>query len=136
MDGNAIENNCLGFIIPKDKVNRDNKYFDLSHIYYSMNNDYYLRKTNVDKIIKIRRKNNCWICEGYLEVEFEYVPEKPLIDPNNHLVKIHFDFDGYKPFDMLYNGNKYQIIRMCPPGEVKYFFTVDPPAILAEYSAN
>ena len=132
VDGNSMEINCLGFITPKEKVNRDNKYFASSHIYYGMNKDYWLRKTNVDTIRKIRGKNNCWICEGYREVEFEFVPEQPITDPNNHLVKLHLDFDDYKPFDMLYNGNKYQIIRMCPPGEVNYFFTVDTVPVKKE----
>ena len=125
VDGNAMEINCLGFINPKEKLNRDKKYFALSHIYYGMNKDYNLRKTNVDLVRKIRGKDNCWICEGFREVEFEFIPEEPISDPINHLVKLHLDFDGYRPFDMLYNGNKYQIIRMCPPGEVKFFFTVD-----------
>ena len=125
VDGNAMEINCLGFINPKEKINRNKKYFALSHIYYGMNKDYNLRKTNVDLVRKIRGKNNCWICEGFREVEFEFIPEEPISDPNNHLVKLHLDFDGYRPFDMFYNGNKYQIIRMCPPGEVHYFFTVD-----------
>ena len=36
---------------------------------------------------------------------------------------------------MIYNGTKYQIIRMCPPGEVKYFFTFDTRPVTKE-SAN
>ena len=35
---------------------------------------------------------------------------------------------------MIYNGSKYQIIRMCPPGEVKYFFTVDTKQVKKENS--
>ena len=85
--------------------------------------------------MKIRGRNNCWICEGFREIQFEFTPEEPIPDPGNHLVKIHLDFDGYKPFDMIYNGTKYQIIRMCPPGEVKYFFTFDTKPVTKE-SAN
>ena len=125
VDGNAMDIDCLGFISPIEKVDRDPKYFCSSHISYGMNKDYNLRKTKVDPVRKIRGRNNCWICEGYREIEFEYIPEEPIGDPNSHLVKLHLDFDGYKPFDMIYNGNKYQIIRMCPPGEVNFFFTVD-----------
>ena len=47
------------------------------------------------------------------------------MDPNDHLVKLHLSFDDYKPFDMICNGSSFQIVRMCPPGEIKYFFTVD-----------
>ena len=134
LDGNSMEINCLGFINAKEKLNRDKKYYADSHIYYGMNKDYTLRKTNVDLVRKIRGKNNCWICEGFREIQFEYVPEKPIEgDPNDHLVKLHLDFDGYKPFDMIYNGSKYQIIRMCPPGEVHYFFTVDTIPVKTEH---
>ena len=132
VDGNAMEINCLGFINPKEKLNLDGKYFASSHIYYGMNKDYNLRKTNVDLVRKIRGKNNCWICEGFREVQFEYVPDIPIKDPNDHLVKLHLDFDGYRPFDMIFNGTKYQIIRMCPPGDVNYFFTVDTKPVKTE----
>ena len=134
LEGNLMEINCLGFITPKEKEkkNQEKKLFAYSHINYDMNLDYDLRKTKIDSVRKIRGKNNCWICEGFREVQFEYIPEEPIIDPNNHLVKLHLDFDDYKPFDMLYNGSKYQIIRMCPPGEVKYFFTVDTRPVKKE----
>ena len=132
VDGNAMEINCLGFISPKEKVKRDEKYFASSHIFYAMNKNIDLRKSTIEKIRKIRGKNNCWICEGFREIQFEYIPEEPINDPTNHLVKLHLDFDDYKPFDMIYNGSKYQIIRMCPPGEVKYFFTVDTEPVKKE----
>ena len=136
VDGNAMEINGLGFISPKEKLSRDEKYFASSHIFYGMNKDYNLRKTNVDLVRKIRGKNNCWICEGFREIQFEYVPDVPISDPNNHLVKLHLDFDGYRPFDMIFNGTKYQIIRMCPPGDVNYFFTVDTKPVKKEASSG
>ena len=134
LEGNLMDINCLGFIIPKEKEkkNQDKKYFSRSHINYDMNRDYDIRKTKIDSVRKIRGKSNCWICEGFREVQFEYIPEEPITDINNHLVKLHLDFDDYKPFDMLYNGSKFQIIRMCPPGEVKYFFTVDTKPVKKE----
>ena len=136
LEGNLMNINCLGFITPKEKEkkNQDKQYFAYSHINYDMEHDYDLRKSKIDSIKKIRGKNNCWICEGFREVQFEYIPEEPITDPNNHLVKLHLDFDDYKPFDMIYNGSKYQIIRMCPPGEVKYFFTVDTKPVKKESS--
>ena len=134
VEGNLMDINCLGFITPKEKEkkNKDTKYFAHSHINYDMNRDYALRKTKIDSLRQIRGKNNCWICEGFREVQFEYMPEEPILDPNNHLVKLHLDFDDYKPFDMIYNGTKYQIIRMCPPGEIKFFFTVDTKPVTKE----
>ena len=137
LDGNSMEINCLGFINAQEKLNREKKYYADSHIYYGMNKDYTLRKTNVDLVRKIRGKNNCWICEGFREIQFEYIPEKPIEgDPNDHLVKLHLDFDDYKPFDMIYNGSKYQIIRMCPPGEIHYFFTIDTIPVKSEHSSG
>ena len=134
LEGNLMDINCLGFIIPKEKEkkNNDKKFFSNNHINYDMNLDYDLRKTKINPLRKIRGKSNCWICEGFREVQFEYIPEEPIRDPDNHLVKLHLDFDDYKPFDMIYNGSKYQIIRMCPPGEVKYFFTVDTKPVKHE----
>ena len=136
LEGNLMDINCLGFIIPKEKEkkHREKNYFPKSHIFYEMDKDYDLRKTRIDQVRKIRGKSNCWICEGFREVQFEFIPEEPILDPNNHLVKIHLDFDDYKPFDMIYNGSKYQIIRMCPPGEVKYFFTIDTKPVEKENS--
>ena len=136
LDGNSMEINCLGFIYPKEKLNRNQKYFASSHIYYGMNKDYNLRKTNIELVRKIRGKNNCWICEGFREVQFEFIPEEPIGDPNNHLVKLHLDFDDYRPFDMIFNGTKYQIIRMCPPGDVHYFFTVDTIPVKKEATSG
>ena len=124
VDGNCMEINCLGFISPIEKL-KNNKYFSESQIYYGMNKGYDLRKTCVENIRKIRGKNNCWICEGFREIKFEYIPEEPIMDPNNHLVKLHLNFDNYRPFDMICNGSSFQIVRMCPPGDIHYFFTVD-----------
>ena len=124
VDGNCLEINCLGFLSPVEKL-KNNKYFSESQIYYGMNKNYELRKTGIEKVRKIRGKNNCWICEGFREIKFEYIPKEPIEDPNNHLVKLHLNFDDYKPFDMICNGSSFQIVRMCPPGEINYFFTVD-----------
>ena len=124
VDGNCMEINCLGFITPIEKLKND-KYFSESQIYYGINKGYELRKTGVELVRKIRGKNNCWICEGFREIKFEYIPKEPILDPNNHLVKLHLNFDDYRPFDMICNGSSFQIVRMCPPGEINYFFTVD-----------
>ena len=125
VDGNAMEIDCLGFITPIEKDLKNKKYYSESQIYYGINKEYELRKTAVDTVRKIRGKNNCWICEGFREIQFEFIPEEPIVDPNNHLVKLHLNFDNYRPFDMICNGDKFQIVRMCPPGEIHYFYTVD-----------
>ena len=40
-----------------------------------INKTYKSRKKTINKVRKIRSKNNCLICDGFLEIEFEYVPE-------------------------------------------------------------
>ena len=124
VDGNCMEINCLGFISPLEEI-KNERYFSESQIYYGLNRDYALRKTSIEKVRKIRGKNNCWICEGFREVKFEFIPEEPIMEPNDHLVKIHLSFDDYRPFDMICYGSSFKIVRMCPPGDIYYFFTVD-----------
>ena len=135
VDGNCMEINCLGFISPIEKLKND-KYFSESQIYYGINKGYELRKTGVETVRKIRGKNNCWICEGFREIKFEYIPKEPILDPNNHLVKLHLNFDDYRPFDMICSGNSFQIVRMCPPGEINYFFTVDSIPVKTQASTG
>ena len=130
LDGNEMEINELGFINPIEKGTKNKAYFPDSQITYSIDKDYKLRKTTIDTIRKIRSKNNCWICDGFREIEFEYIPEVPIDDPNNYLVKIHLNFDGYKAFDMIYNDGKYHMARMCPPGEIDYFFTMNTEPVV------
>ena len=129
VDGNEMAINELGFIIPIAKNKKDEKYFSGSQITYNIDKKYSLRKSTIDNVSKIRRKNNCWICDGFREYEFEYFPEEPIADPNNHIVKIHLNFDDYKPFDMIYADGRYHMARMCPPGEIRYFLTFDTEVI-------
>ena len=132
LDGNEMEINALGFIIPIEKNSKGNKYFSESQITYGINNNYSLRKTSIEAIRRIRNKNNCWICDGFREIEFEFKFKVKKENPNNHIVKIHLSFDEYKPFDMIYNEGVYHMARMCPPGNIHYFFTCDTEVIKPE----
>ena len=138
IDGNEMEINELGFLTPIEKNSKNINFFSGSQISYNIDKKYSLRKTSIDSIRKIRCKNKCWICDGFREVEFEYIPEKPIENPNHHIVKIHLNFDDYKPFDMIYNEGKYHMARMCPPGEINYFFTMDTEPIKTQgnYGTN
>ena len=129
LDGNEMEINELGFIIPISKNNKAENYFSESQITYGLDKNYSLRKTSIEAIRKIRNKNNCWICDGFREIEFEFKFKKKMENPMNHIIKIHLNFDDYKPFDMIYNEGVYHMARMCPPGNISYFFTCDTEVI-------
>ena len=87
LDGNEMEINELGFIIPIEKNSKGNKYFSESQITYGINKNYSLRKTSIETIRKIRNKNNCWICDGFREVEFEFKFKKKWKIPVTILLK-------------------------------------------------
>ena len=123
VDGNEMNIDALGFLHPL--YSKEDTFFANSQLSYPLSKSYNLRKTHIDKVRNLRGLNKCWICDGYKEIEFNFIPKEPILDTNNHIVKIHLNFDDYKPFDMLCLGSKYQIVRMCPPGEIHYFFTVD-----------
>ena len=131
INGNEMKINSLGFITAIDKNKRNESFYSKSHIYNNLETNSNLMKSNIENIRKIRSRNNCWICEGWREIEFIFKPKIPIKDPQFHLVKIHFNFDDFEPYDMIGNGLKYNIYRMCPPGNIFYFFSVD--SIPVEY---
>lgn len=127
VDGNEMEIDELGFIHPLKKLLKDENYYANSQIYYNINpeNNGFLRTTN-DKIRRIRAKNNCWICEGWREIPFIYRPEKHMKNNlDKYLIKLHLNFENWKPYDTILKDGIFKTIRMCPPGEIYYFFTVD-----------
>ena len=117
--------NSLGFIIPSDKFSKTKSFYSKIHIFNYIDSNLELSKSNIEKIKKIRNRNKCWICEGWREVEFIFKPKEHILDPQFHLVKIHLNFENFKPYDMIGNGIKYTIIRMCPPGNILYFYSID-----------
>lgn len=64
-----------------------------------------------------RAVSNCWICERWSLVTFEWTGEKQ--DP----VYLHLSFDDFDG-DLL-SPPDYKVSRMCPPGHFQYFFTVN-----------
>ena len=132
VDGNEMKIDALGFLEPLTD-NKDDLYFAQYQLKNDITDDYKLHKTNIANVRKLRSKNNCWICEGWREVKFTFIPKEPIEEIHNHLVKIHLNFDNYKPFDLLcLGGQKFEIVRMCPPGEIRYFFTIDTKPVTEE----
>ena len=64
-----------------------------------------------------RQGSNCWICERWSEVEFEFGgAEEP--------VHLHLSFEKYEA-DLMKKceDSKFRLTRMCPPGRFRYFYT-------------
>ena len=76
------------------------------------------------QMAKIRSYQNCWVCEGWTEMKFEWK-----MGISSGLVKepvyIHFDFDTYKPW-LLEKDDEgtYYIYKMVPPGRSLYFYSL------------
>lgn len=124
VDGNDMTIDSLGFIFPLEKTKYDSAHYANSQIYYKIDNDHPLIKTNILNVRKIRAKNNCWICEGWREIKFSY---KPIHQEhiNSYKVKLHLSFEEYKPTDMNLTQDIFVSYRMCPPGEYYYYYTVN-----------
>jgi len=114
----------LGFIHPVEKSKFNTAHYANSQVFYKIDNDHPLIKTNILNVRKIRAKNNCWICEGWREIKFSYKPINQE-NINTYKVKLHLSFEEYKPTDMLLNQEIFVNYRMCPPGEYYYYYTVN-----------
>jgi NLR family CARD domain-containing protein 3 len=87
-------------------------------------------------------KENCWICEGWQELTIHYIPGKVLRSVNSvgksgniteGPIYCHFDYLDYKGLHMNKNEESFfEITRMVPPGERKYFFTHNSVASIAQ----
>lgn len=134
-DGNEMSIDELGFITPMKKTGKVPNFYANSQIYYNMKRDVNLVRSSNMKTKKIRAKNNCWICEGWREVTFTYKPKKKLKNPETYFVKIHLSFENWKAYDTMYFDEAFKVIRMCPPGDILYFFTVNKKPV-DDYGAN
>ena len=135
LDGNEITIDELGFLHPMKKVTKVPNYYAHSQIYYNISRDQTKSKTNNDKIRKIRAKNNCWICEGWREITFTLKADAKLKEPEKQFIKVHLSFENWKAFDTMFYDGSYRVVRMCPPGDVLYFFTVNKKPV-EDYGAN
>jgi len=133
VDGNEISIDENGFLHAMKKAEKHDNYYAHSQIYYGIDNEKGVnkQKTNNDKIRRIRAKNNCWICEGWREIPFIYRPEKSMRNKlDKYIIRLHLSFEDWKPFDTILKDGIFKAIRMCPPGEIYYFFTVDKFPVL------
>ena len=116
VDGNEMYIDPLGFIHPIKKEEKSHNFYSKSQISFDneLENFKGIPKILSSPMNKMRAGNNCWICHFWREVEF-------VLD----LVKIHLDFENYTPRDMIYKKKCFRLIRMCPPGKIKFFYTID-----------
>ncbi len=115
----------LGFVQAIDRKKIDSNFFANQQIYYRIDDEHPLIKSNIRNIRKIRAKNNCWICEGWRELKFAYKPPEKVEDPKEMDVKIHLNFENYKEYDTIYQNQEFVANRLCPPGRVLFYFTVN-----------
>ena len=111
---NAIDRNTI-----------NTSFFANQQIYYRIDNEHPLIKSNIRNVKKIRAKNNCWICEGWKELKFSYKPPTKIKNPKEMEVKLHLNFENYSEWDTDYMGDEFISYRMCPPGDVLFYFTVN-----------
>ena len=117
--------NELGFIFPIKKEQKIRNFYSKSQILYEAENFKNIPQVLSSSINKMRNGNNCWICECWNEVEFCLEINNKNIKPKFIVVKLHLDFENYAPCDMIFKKKSFKLVRMCPPGKVKFFFTVD-----------
>ena len=74
------------------------------------------------ELLKLKANSNCWICEGWTEVRFEYKPGVSDDNPNHDKfdpIYLHLECDEYEKDLMLpdpEDESTFISIRMVPPG--------------------
>ena len=130
VDGNNMWVDELGFVYPIEKNKYEKDHFANSQLYYRISEEHPLIKSNILNIKKLRAKNNCWICEGWREVKFNYKPNsnnnnKQAENLNDSTATLHLNFEKYKSYDMRLFHYNFQCYRMCPPGPLYFFIAIN-----------
>lgn len=106
MAGNDCTVDSRGFIIPNKYVSK-------------VEQGHFQARIMGGKKIKSHGQINCWLCEKWIEIKFDFKcePTEP--------VCIHLECDDYQPDLMVREKDHYTITRVVPPGKVNFFFSVD-----------
>ena len=89
-----------------------------------------------EKLNKSNNKSNCWICEGWTEVWFEFTPgiSWSQILNKDFPIFLNWEVDDYKE-DMLLpesgRSGTFTSYRMLPPTNWTYFFTSEKNVLVA-----
>ena len=124
MTGNKMNVDPLGFLRGFDLVP------SVSHITSRISGSLETCQVSDNKLF-LNTCSNCWIWEGWTQVEFKFDPyassnpqEKELTE--NDKVFIHFSFENFEPDIMaMQNDGNFMVIRMVPPIKFNYYFTVN-----------
>lgn len=90
------------------------------------------------KALELSSNSNCWICEGWTEHRFTYEPGRSDNNANYDEfkpIKLHLAIDQFEG-DLMVRANDsdqvHEVYRMLPPGEHRYFFSIDGQPIVAK----
>ena len=108
-----------GFIDSQGFVCKSNQstHFEQSHLFKRI-----FDKTRKARLFLKRPKIRCWICEGWVEMKFVWHLNHSGGSSNGDMF-IHLDCDDYEPDLMTFTRDSYEIRRVVPSGEAKFFFT-------------
>eukprot|EP00359_Climacostomum_virens_P001679 CAMPEP_0204897674 /NCGR_PEP_ID=MMETSP1397-20131031/869_1 /ASSEMBLY_ACC=CAM_ASM_000891 /TAXON_ID=49980 /ORGANISM="Climacostomum Climacostomum virens, Strain Stock W-24" /LENGTH=860 /DNA_ID=CAMNT_0052065451 /DNA_START=87 /DNA_END=2668 /DNA_ORIENTATION=+ len=108
-DGNECSIDSRGFLIPMENMPD----IEAGHFFKRILSSRGLEQT---------RRTNCWICERWVEVSFEWTPERSGLAKTDPIF-IHLDCDGFQPDYMHKQGNTFRLTRAVPSGTLKFFFS-------------
>ncbi|OMJ87125.1 hypothetical protein SteCoe_11198 [Stentor coeruleus] len=113
MAGNDCHVDSKGYIIPVEYQNKT----DQGHLHTRLLSISRFKEHNISRL-------NCWICEKWVEVYFDWKPEISGQECNGPIF-IHLDCDNYKPSVTQEKNGIFSIKRMVPHGHIKFFFSAD-----------
>lgn len=88
-----------------------------------------------DRLIELKVSSNCWICEGWNEVRFEWTPGVSSDEDISEEVPLflHLSIDGFEPDLMFKDWSKpgvFYSTRVLPPGKIEYYYSYDGNKVL------
>ena len=81
---------------------------------------------------KLEAFSNCWICEGWTQIRFEFIPgvtSRHKVGKYDN-VYVHLSFEDYQPdlleedFQAEEPGTRFSL-RMVPPGSLNFFYSLN-----------
>lgn len=128
LQGNETSVDAKGFLKVGKNVNPS-----YSHVISRISNKLEFGTKTMKELVKMKVYNNCWICEGWTEMKFtfHYKSFNYYDFKEGDLVYIHFNFDNFEHEEMIPDDNGiFTIIRMVPPCDLKYFYSINKEVIL------